>query len=64
VAQAHELKHYHHFRNPLSDEKKDLLRKIYISVRDDVIFKFDFFETIANDLPKGAWSIQSGSNQS
>jgi radial spoke head protein 9 len=46
------LEGYQHFRNPVSEEKKE-----YIS-RGDVLFKFDFFDSLLNDLPKGCWSIQ------
>jgi len=33
------------------------------TARDDALFKFDFFDPISNDLPKGSWSIQVDSSK-
>ena len=52
-----QLESYQHFRNPVSEEKKE-----YIS-RGDVLFKFDFFDTLLTDLPKGCWSIQADASK-
>eukprot|EP00826_Nyctotherus_ovalis_P028724 TRINITY_DN2265_c0_g1_i4.p1 TRINITY_DN2265_c0_g1~~TRINITY_DN2265_c0_g1_i4.p1 ORF type:complete len:192 (-),score=52.50 TRINITY_DN2265_c0_g1_i4:142-717(-) len=47
---------YLHFRGVQDLLKKDLLDK------PDSIFHSDILDTIANDLPKGAWSLQKDSS--
>lgn len=42
---------YQHFRAPQSEEK------IKFIARDDALFKFDFLDPVASDLPKGSWSV-------
>ena len=44
---------YYHFRNVQEQEKKELLN------RPDSVFHSDVLDSITNDLPKGAWSIQT-----
>ena len=43
---------YQHFREVTSLEKKELI------YRGEAFTKSDFLDSIALDLPKGAWSLQ------
>ena len=46
------IKHYLHFRNVQSTEKRDQLDT------DDALFTYDFLDPIEKDVPSGAWSLQ------
>ena len=34
-----------------------------IAAQDDVLFKFNFFDPLTNDLPYGCWSIQTDASK-
>ena len=46
---------YMHFRNVQSKVKKELMNK------EDAIYRNDIFDGIADDEPKGVWSVQVNS---
>lgn len=46
------IKHYLHFRNVQSTEKRDQLDT------DDALFTYDFLDPVDKDVPAGSWSLQ------
>eukprot|EP00828_Plagiopyla_frontata_P049446 TRINITY_DN9866_c0_g1_i1.p1 TRINITY_DN9866_c0_g1~~TRINITY_DN9866_c0_g1_i1.p1 ORF type:complete len:204 (-),score=31.73 TRINITY_DN9866_c0_g1_i1:105-716(-) len=57
IYESQELKNYQHFRQQRSEEKQKQIE------RGDYLFKFDFLDSLDNDLPIGAWSIQSDTSK-
>jgi len=57
ITEASDLKNYQHFRNPLSEEKKEFI------TRGDAIFQLNFLDPLDKDLPKGCWSIHTDSSK-
>eukprot|EP00826_Nyctotherus_ovalis_P056995 TRINITY_DN7784_c0_g1_i6.p1 TRINITY_DN7784_c0_g1~~TRINITY_DN7784_c0_g1_i6.p1 ORF type:complete len:278 (+),score=73.31 TRINITY_DN7784_c0_g1_i6:72-905(+) len=51
------LKKYYHFRNVQSGDKKELLETT------QSVFRENIFDPIADDEPKGAWSLQVNSSE-
>jgi radial spoke head protein 9 len=53
IEEANSLQNWQHFREPQTEEKKLAIQN------EDAIFHKNFLDGLAEDKPKGCWSVQS-----
>jgi len=57
IEEAAKIENYQHFRDPISEEKRE-----YIA-RGDASFKYDFLDPVAKDSPNGSWAVHTDSSK-